>query len=189
MSRPNDREDFISLETSGCQPPEDYRRQVDALIQTSLTPVQRKVWTASAVAVGMVAVASGTLAAARPATFSCKLGLGLLAVFALVWCAHAVAILRAGRLDRHKSRERQAWMVSGMFFAAFVVGVWQGGILRDMETLLLGLLLVVAGFAVLLGWRVELNALKTREEIIQLQLQMAELMERMETSDGSPIER
>ncbi len=182
MSKHKDREEFLGLETGGgALPTEEYTRLLAELKETTLTRPQRSAWTTVAAAAFILAARCAALAAVWPATASERLFWALIAGIAFLWSWHGASILRAGRIVTRTHRTKQACLIACTLFLFFFFLTREGCRLTDPAGLTLGFVLLAAGLVILVVWRIDVNALSTREELLRLQLQVAQLCDKIDS--------
>jgi MFS family permease len=129
------------------------------------------------------AAVCGYLAITEPGLpTAARIGLGTGTLFGLAWTVMAARLSRRGEIDLARDSRRIASMV-WVFTVLMVVFFLVVGM--SIEDRLLGLMMIANGLAFLIGaavywltYRIEQAELNTREKLLQLELQLAELYQR-----------
>jgi hypothetical protein len=108
-----------------------------------------------------------------------RTGLGVGSLFGLAWAAMAIRLCRRGTMDLQRDNRQIAAMVWVFTVLMMVFFLIMG---MSTEDRLLGLMLIANGLAFLIGaavhmlsCRIEQAELGTREQLLRLELQLAEL--------------
>ena len=117
-----------------------------------------------------------------------RVGLGCGTLFGLAWAALALRVVRRGSLDLKVDARRMATMVWGFTTLMMVFFMLAGMSSPDR---LLGLMMIACGLSFLIGagvywlnYRIEQAELNTREQLLRLELRLAQLSERPKVLQG-----
>lgn len=184
MKRESFREDLLSAEKISPELRERYRQEVRNMLERKMTRREKIAWILIMFLCCDLAVIFGwaALFAAESATMRVWFGLGV--VFPLVFIAFGVTMLRRGKLHRVRDEETStrisfAFVLIMMTFAL----VW-GGMIKDRVvgiSLVLGTLVFYITFGVMpmILNRVNRAEWKLREDLLRIELELAELGEKL----------
>ena len=160
-----------------------YTRDLNDLLLGKLSGT-RRIALVVAAAFALAAGAGSAWLAARPAPPlppAARWGLGFGAACCLAWAAAAVRTLRAGVLHRRRhvatftAIPAVVSLVTGVLLIG--LGLEQSDVIRVVRTGFLGVLCLIVAAQLLLQNVVEQSELRTRERLLEIQLQLAELAE------------
>jgi hypothetical protein len=183
------RDRLLSAEKS--LPTEKYRKEMADLQERKLSPAQRTIIGIVAAGTLVAAVYIGWLAAAPPRDLPmlARLGLGFGAICTLALAAFAAAAVKRGKMRR----KIDANLIAGVIFVSLVV--FSSLMLELMNQVpdaakrvemgINALLFFGIGCMVLVTSRVEQIELRTREKLLEIELQMQQLVEEIRRSPGS----
>jgi uncharacterized membrane protein YidH (DUF202 family) len=183
------RDRLLSAEKS--LPTEKYRKEMADLQERKLSPAQRTIIAIVAAGTLVAAVYIGWLAATPPRNLPmlARLGLGLGAI-----CSFALAAVAAGAVKRGKMRRKidPNQMVTIIFVAVVVFAPMMLGLMdqvadvaKRVEIGSSALLFFGMGCFLLLITRGEQMELRTREKLLEIELQVQQLAEEIRRSPGS----
>ena len=185
------RDRLLAAEKS--TPTEKYQRELAKLLERRLSPVQRAIMTAVAVLVSASAVVMGGLAIIGPGhlPMAAQLALGTGAVGGLFCAGFIVAILRRGAVRRMKdpvSLNSLIWVVASLSvaFALYLVGSSRehGGDhgappFVGIYLILFMLFFFASASVLLVRSLLEQAELRTREKLLEVEFQLAQLAEEL----------
>lgn len=172
-----------------------YRRQLDDLLRGKLSALQKAALVATT-AFTLAASAWFTWLAARPAPplpAAARGGFVFGAACCLVWAVYAMKTLRAGVFNRRRHVAvflGIAAVVSlGTGILLIVLGLGQPDVLRVVRAGFMGIVCLIGAAQYLLQNVIEQSELRTRERLLELQLQVAELKESLGTCQAQRLPR
>lgn len=177
---------LISVEQTSPAFQERYEREVKAMLEKTLNPIQRFMFGFTAVICAGFAVffAYIGLVTARELPVLIRAGFGLGVLFGVIWAIIAGKIAKTGKMNRRT----QPNALNGMAWAFVVIMqtiyLMIGGQHPDRTV---SVFMVVSGLTFLLGGavfmianRIEQSELNTREKLLGLELRLADIAEKME---------
>ncbi len=178
------REQLIRLEHTNPEYRKKYEQEVSEMLTQELKGMRK--WSL---------VATGLLSAGLGVTFSMaaviggglppliRIGFALGAAFAFAWVGMAVWILIGGV---HKSKEHPTWMANwawGVTLTMMIIFLMQAGknpdSVRSIFMVLSGLVYLLIGALFLIRNCIEQSELKTHEKLLEIELRLAEIEERI----------
>ena len=174
------RERLLKMEKVTPALKERYEKEVHAMLEKQLTGVRRWVWLGSAVLGLGFAALFGTLAVITPAEFPVygRVGFAVGALFGIGWAILGIKVFQRGSLDLKKD----TWAATGMSWGLVVfLATWfmlfAPDSIAGLRMILFGLVFLVMGVAFMLRQVVDQAELKTREKLLEIEYQIAELAE------------
>jgi len=182
----NDRTDFgdrlIAAEPLSLDSRQKLQQELHAMFVKELTTPRRVIFAVVAIAAVGSAAVCGFLALTEPRLpVLPRVGLGVGTLFGLAWAAVAARVCLRGTIDLKVDARRIAAMVWGFTVLMMVFFLMAGMSSHDR---LLGLMMIACGLSFLisagvywLNFRIEEAELNTREQLLRLELRLAELCE------------
>jgi hypothetical protein len=186
MNRETFREQLLSEEKVSPELRERYREEVKNMLERKLTKREKIGWTFGIVLCCFFFVFFGYWALFAPPEFPLagRIVFGLGPVFALAYIAFAVSVLRRGKLHRIRTEDWSAKLGYGFVLLLMVIALVWGG---QMEDQVAGISMVLSTlvFFILFGVlpmilnRVNRAEWKLREDLLRIELELAELREKL----------
>lgn len=181
MNESNLREQLLCQETGTPSLRENYERKLKEMMEKELNGMQRWLWRGAVLYGLLTSVAFGigaALSTAQRLPWEAAVAFGVGSLFSLIWVFLCVRILHRNKMYVKRDANRQAglfWMFVCIliclgFSAAFKLPDNKGPIV-----LLIGVALLVMGIGSLLVTVVEKNSLTNREQMLKIELRIAEL--------------
>lgn len=177
-------ERLLALEHTDPALRERYRQAVEAMLVRPLTGPQ---WLLHAVVAVFGLVAGGvcaTLVVTEPAGLPplTRAALTLFAVFGVSWSLWAAGVLQRGAVHRRRDRAAAARMAFGFAMAAVVMIAALAAASPGPTALVMvmvALAMAIAAAVVMLSHAIEQAELRGREQVLALELRLAELGDRL----------
>ena len=161
---------------------EKYQREIQAMYEKQLTGYRRGVWLVAAVMGVGFAMLFGTMAVIMPEGFPLlgRLGFAAGALFGLGWTVLGLRIFRRGSLNLKVVTLAAAGMGWGLpLTVAIILMISAPDTLAGLRTVVSALAYLVMGAVFLLQYVIERSEYKTREKLLEIELRLAELAERV----------
>lgn len=161
---------------------EKYNKEVRAMLEKKLTPVQRWGYVFSAI-LGVVFLTVFGIAAivARELPILARLVFGLGAVFGLAWAAFAGSIAKRGTLNLRAHPTAMTGMAWGfviiLMTLLLLLGTRQPDSTRSVFVVVSGLVFLVMAAVFMIFNRIDQAELKTREKLLEIEYRVAEIAE------------
>lgn len=190
MNNDNFSDRLLSLEETTPAYREKYEREVEAMLEKRLNPVQRFMFVFTTVlALAMVvffAYAALVLLRELPLVIRASFGIG--AVFAAAWAVLSIRILRAGQMNVRAHPNAMTGMTWGFIVILMVIMMLVTGkhpqAVLSVYMLLNALVFFIGGVAFLLANRIDQSELNMKERLLSLELRLAEMAEKLEQKAG-----
>jgi len=161
---------------------EKYNKEVRAMLEKKLTPVQRWGYVFSAILGVVFLTVFGTAAiVARELPILARIAFGLGAVFGLASAAFAGSIAKKGTLNLREHPTAMTGMVWGfviiMMTLFLLLGARQPDSTRSVFVVVSGLVFFVMAGVFMIFNRVDQAELKTREKLLEIEYRVAEIAE------------
>ena len=181
MNESNLREQLLCLETCSPSLREDYERRLKTMMEKELNGMQRWLWRGSVLYGLLTSVAFGigaALSTAQRLPWEAAAAFGVGSLFALVWAFLSARILRQGKINLKRDSSRSAglfWIFVCILFCLGFSAAFKLPDNKGLIVILIGFALLVMGMGVLLVTVVERNSLTNREQMLKIELRIAEL--------------
>jgi hypothetical protein len=183
------REALLKLEPITPSLKQQYDKEIEAMLQQTLTVWFRRIWLVAAVASLGLAVWLGWLAATAPSwlPLSGRLGLAGGAIFSLFWAALGVRVFQRGSLDLKVDMAAIAGLTWGMpvlLVTCMLIGAPDN--LAGLRMITAGIVFLIGGAVFLIGNIVQQAELRTREKMLQIEYRLAGLAEALGAESAAP---
>jgi MFS family permease len=159
---------------------EQYDKEIQIMLERSLTGVRRWVWLGTAIGGAVFAILFGALAIFMPVEFPLmgRIGFAAGALFGIGWAVLGARVFRRGSLNLKIDTGAAAGMSWGLpviLLTVFMVSAPDS--IAGLRMIVSGLAFLVMGAAFLIRHVIEQSELKTREKLLEIEYRLAELME------------
>jgi hypothetical protein len=184
MNRGTFREELLNEEKVSPQLRERYRKEVQNMLERKLTRRERIGWTFGIVLCCFFVVLFGGMALFAPRGFPLagRIGFGLGPLFALVYIAFSVSVLRRGKLHRIRTehwgtRITYVFVLLMMTFALVWGGMMEDQVLGISVVLFTLVFFITFGVMPMIINRVNQAEWKLREQLLRIELELEEMRE------------
>ena len=182
----NDRETFrerlLKLESVTPALRDKYLEEISAMYEKPIAGWQRWTWLAAAVWAVVSAIAFAALAVTLPADFPFlgRLGFAAGTLFAAGWAILAVRVFRRGALNMKVDNATALMMgYALMLVIAILLLVMAPNTISGLRMMLNGIFFLIVGATFLFRYIADQSNLQTREKLLEIEYQLAELSQRV----------
>ena len=180
------RDRLVNMEQVTPELRDKYRREVKALFEKRLTTFGKLTWIAAGIGGAGFLVLFGTAAVLASAEFPIIGRLMFIAgaAFGLAWIGLAAVILKRGSYHRVAHSRAAAGLGWGVAVICATGALLMSNVLPDrivgVKVLCVSLIFLVPAAMFMLQSRIEESGLRTREKLLEIELRVAELAEKLE---------
>ncbi len=180
------RDRLVAMEQITPAMKERYQKGVQAMFEKKLTTFGKLAWIGSGILGILFLVYFGTVAIIAPSELPAlpRIVFVLGALFALAWVGVCASIIKRGAFHRISHSKAAAGIAWGFTIVVMTVAMLYADKHPDSLTgirgICIGLTLLVITATFMIASRIQQSELRTREKLLEIELRMAELMEKLE---------